>query len=538
MSEDTAPTPKSNRGVVRRVFGSGLLAWSVAVVATAVAVAAILIDAHLEGRTSRLQAEARVRAEVLSHQVRTSQQLLDVDRRLRASSAVLEATNSRLRVQNGELRANIQNAATLLRNTRTTLTKVRKTRVRTVVKTVTVTKRVPVWVPSGPGIQVETTGYKGEISVNDVQLTTGLGYSNLVGIAQNLTDRTIPYAEIGCTFVDRDGAVIANNFANTNAWPAGATWGFTCSAPVDGATGGVVRVDQLVAGSTSPAVAGTATAFPRSNPGCRISRLSDVRLLDVQIATHALNAGFRGAHLAKAVAVGLAESAGDPNALCVNANGTRDVGLWQINNVHGVPSKCAFDPQCNASEAYVLYRAAGGTFDDWASFGTGSYLGFIERGEAAVRTLGQRVAASPFVCPVDEPRSFGDSFGAPTNTEGSLLHAGTDVVAPMGTPIRAPFDGTAVASPTPSGGLAVKVYGVAGWVSNAHLSAYGTLGPVGAGTIIGYVGNTGDTEGRGTYDHLEWHPKVIPPHPWTSLYGATLINGAIDPYPLLKSACG
>jgi murein DD-endopeptidase MepM/ murein hydrolase activator NlpD len=260
--------------------------------------------------------------------------------------------------------------------------------------------------------------------------------------------------------------------------------------------------------------------------------------LDVQLATHALSAGFRGADLAKAVAVGLAESAGDPNALCVNPNGTRDEGLWQINNVHGLPSTCAFDPQCNASEAYVLYRAGGGTFDDWASYWTGLYLRFVERGEAAVRTLGPRAEASPFVCPVDEPRSFGDAFGAPRDAEGARLHAGTDIVAPTGTPIRAPFDGTAVASSTPSGGLAVKVYGVAGWVSNAHLSAYGTLGPVAAGTIIGYVGNTGDAAGLVSYDYFEWHPKIIPLHPRTSLYGATLINGAIDPYPLLKSVCG
>jgi hypothetical protein len=245
MSEDPTPTPKLNRGVLRRVFGSRLLAWPVVVIVTAVAVAAILINANLDGRTSRLQAEARARAEALSRQVRTSEHLLAVGRRLRASSAEFEATNRRLRVQNGELRTNIQNVATLLRNTRTALGKVRKAKVRTVVKTVTVTKRVSVWVPSGSGIEVETTGFEGEISVNDVQLTTGLGYSNLVGIAQNLTDRTIPYAEIGCTFVDRDGVVIANNFANTNGWPAGATWGFTCSAPGDDAAGGVVRIDQL-----------------------------------------------------------------------------------------------------------------------------------------------------------------------------------------------------------------------------------------------------------------------------------------------------
>ncbi len=42
------------------------------------------------------------------------------------------------------------------------------------------------------------------------------------------------------------------------------------------------------------------------------------------------------------------------------------------------------------------------------------------------------------------------------------------------------------------GGLEVRVTGSRGYVYNAHLSSYGTLGYVRAGTVIGYVGATGD----------------------------------------------
>jgi murein DD-endopeptidase MepM/ murein hydrolase activator NlpD len=113
----------------------------------------------------------------------------------------------------------------------------------------------------------------------------------------------------------------------------------------------------------------------------------------------------------------------------------------------------------------------------------------------------------PFVvCPVDPPRSFSDDFGAPRWAGGYHPHAGIDIFAPTGTPIRAPFDGTAEATPNGLGGEAVKVYGELGFVYNAHLSGYGQMGQVDAGDVIGYVGNTGDALGTVPHDHFEWHP--------------------------------
>ena len=74
-----------------------------------------------------------------------------------------------------------------------------------------------------------------------------------------------------------------------------------------------------------------------------------------------------------------------------------------------------------------------------------------------------------------------------------------------GTPIVAPFDGYASASlerarrPRGAGHRSSR-----GYVYNAHLSSYGTLGTVRAGTVVGYVGATGDA--TTAHDHLEWHP--------------------------------
>ncbi len=141
-------------------------------------------------------------------------------------------------------------------------------------------------------------------------------------------------------------------------------------------------------------------------------------------------------------------------------------------------------------------------------------------------------------CPVNGPRSFTDGFGAPRYTGGYHLHAGVDIMAPRGTPIVAPFDGTAQTGSSPLGGNEVFVYGQYGYVFNAHLSSYSSLsnGFVHTGDVIGYVGDTGDAVG--THDHFEFHPNAMPNNWPASPYGYSVIGSAIDPYPLLVAACG
>ena len=143
------------------------------------------------------------------------------------------------------------------------------------------------------------------------------------------------------------------------------------------------------------------------------------------------------------------------------------------------------------------------------------------------------------VCPVGQPRAYGDGFGAPRYAGGYHLHAGVDILAPIGTPIYATFDGYATENPNGLGGLAVEVHGAPGYTYNAHLSAYSdhSNGQVHAGDVIGYVGDSGDAQGGPPHDHFEFHPSSFPSSWPASYYGYTVIDTALNPYPLLVDAC-
>jgi murein DD-endopeptidase MepM/ murein hydrolase activator NlpD len=177
-----------------------------------------------------------------------------------------------------------------------------------------------------------------------------------------------------------------------------------------------------------------------------------------------------------------------------------------------------------------------------------SYADWLEAQQAAQGSaIGGRVwnggSLAPFdhlfdVCPVQQPRAYGDGFGAPRYGGGYHLHKGVDIVAPMGTPILAPFAGQAYTSSNSLGGNVVFVVGAQGTVYNAHLSRYSASSnsTVSGGEVIGYVGSTGSSSTP--HDHFEFHPHAMP-GPWpVSYYGYSVIEDAINPYPLLLQGCG
>jgi LysM repeat protein len=124
-------------------------------------------------------------------------------------------------------------------------------------------------------------------------------------------------------------------------------------------------------------------------------------------------------------------------------------------------------------------------------------------------------------CPVQGPVHFMNDWGFPRS--GGRFHQGNDLFAARGTPAVATVAGTVVQTVGRLGGNQVKLLGDDG-VSYyyRHLDRFGTAGHVAAGTVIGYVGSTGNAAGGPPHVHFEIHPGGGP---------------AVNPYPTVAPAC-
>lgn len=127
-----------------------------------------------------------------------------------------------------------------------------------------------------------------------------------------------------------------------------------------------------------------------------------------------------------------------------------------------------------------------------------------------------------FVCPVQGVSVFTDTFGAPRS--GGRTHAGVDMLAKTGTPAVAPVSGVVTHRFNSTGGHSYHLEGDDGnYYYGTHLSAYGQAGRVSAGTVIGYVGDSGNAAGI-PHLHFEIHRGGR--------------GNVINPYPTVKAACG
>jgi len=140
-------------------------------------------------------------------------------------------------------------------------------------------------------------------------------------------------------------------------------------------------------------------------------------LSDSQIAGAAKAAGFSGSNLAKAVAIALAESSGNPNAH--NAvPPDNSYGLWQINMLGSMgparrkqfglsSNEQLFDPVTNAKAAYAI-ASGGKNFRLWSSYTSGAYLRYMSRANKAAGNPDTSVSQAGF-----EQTGLGDVLSFP-----------------------------------------------------------------------------------------------------------------------------
>lgn len=135
---------------------------------------------------------------------------------------------------------------------------------------------------------------------------------------------------------------------------------------------------------------------------------------------------------------------------------------------------------------------------------------------------GRDYGGASWVCPTgDAPVGFSDTWGAPRS--GGRTHQGVDLIGARGTPILAVVSGSAR-------GVTYSLGGISAWLAGddgnsyfyAHLDGYGQLGRVSAGTVIGYMGDTGNAQYSTVHLHFEIHPGG---------------GAAVNPYPTVRAHC-
>ena len=128
-------------------------------------------------------------------------------------------------------------------------------------------------------------------------------------------------------------------------------------------------------------------------------------------------------------------------------------------------------------------------------------------------------------CPLDQPRHFVDSWGAPRS--GGRAHRGTDLMGPLGTPVRAIVDGVwDIQSPGRNAGLWAILRGSDGnhyWYLHLDSHTVSDGARVQAGDQVGTNGSTGNAVAGAEHVHFELHPGG---------------GSAINPYPTLRQVCG
>jgi murein DD-endopeptidase MepM/ murein hydrolase activator NlpD len=153
--------------------------------------------------------------------------------------------------------------------------------------------------------------------------------------------------------------------------------------------------------------------------------------------------------------------------------------------------------------------------------GTGGGLTGVTGAGARPGALAGDLAGPGWVCPVQGHSAFADTWGQARS--GGRSHQGVDMIATRGTPLVAVVDGFAQSKVNTLGGNTVALTGADGnRYYYAHLDSWATLGQVTAGTIIGYVGDTGNAKYSTPHLHFEIRPGG---------------GAAVNPYATVRNRC-
>ena len=131
------------------------------------------------------------------------------------------------------------------------------------------------------------------------------------------------------------------------------------------------------------------------------------------------------------------------------------------------------------------------------------------------------LAGAGWPCPIAGISAFADTWGQARS--GGRTHQGVDMIAARGTPIVAVVDGFAQSKVNTLGGNTISLSGADGnRYYYAHLDSWAALGQVTVGTVIGYVGDTGNAKFSTPHLHFEIHPGGGP---------------AVNPYATVRNHC-
>ncbi|MCZ7532010.1 MAG: peptidoglycan DD-metalloendopeptidase family protein [Acidimicrobiia bacterium] len=149
--------------------------------------------------------------------------------------------------------------------------------------------------------------------------------------------------------------------------------------------------------------------------------------------------------------------------------------------------------------------------------------------EKAAKAPGRAGGADPattpgFICPVQGGASFSNTWGA--RRSGGRTHKGVDMFNARNTPVLAVADGRVKFSSNSLGGRSTHLYADNGVVYyythlEGHPSNISSGQRVSKGTVVGFLGNSGNARYTSPHLHFEIRPGGV----------------AVNPYPTVRSVC-